>query len=154
MTVDTRPTALGRALQFREGDLRLVDGDFAIVAGPENFMQAMQVMIETPFGTDVFNVNYGFGLLGSLGQAGTVGFIKDLIRLHIVKSLTQDNRVREIVGVTFDDEPAFYRLLPDEDPAERRRARKERRQWKAAVVLKTVRDDEVAFAIEGAGLKP
>jgi len=44
-----------------------------MIEGRDNFLQGMQVMIETPFATDVFNVNYGFDVLGILSAPQTVG---------------------------------------------------------------------------------
>ena len=62
----------GRSLRVTDGDLVFEQGDLAIIAGRDNFLQAMQMMIETPFGTDIFNVNYGFDLLSILRSPQTV----------------------------------------------------------------------------------
>jgi phage baseplate assembly protein W len=115
-----KPSSFGKSLRLSEGDLvfegreeeengfPVVKQDLAVLAGRDNFLQGMQVMIETPLGSDILNVNYGFDILGILSTPQTVGFIKSLIRLNIVKSVSQDNRVREIKEVVFDDEPHFF----------------------------------------------
>jgi hypothetical protein len=136
-----------------EGDAGIVKRDLALLVGRDNFLQSMQVMIETPFGSDIFNVNYGFDLLGILSTLQTVGFIKSLIRLNIVKSLSQDNRVREITEVVFDDDPRFVEILPDQNVDENRRTRKVERRWQAVIVLQTISEGEVALRLEGTGLK-
>jgi hypothetical protein len=153
-----KPSSFGRSLLLADGDLVFDEGDsgfldLSTIVGRDNFLQAMQVMIETPFGSDIFNVNYGFDLLGILSAPQTVGFIKSLIRLNIVKSVSQDNRVREIKEVVFDDEPRFFELLPDQNAGEHRRTRKQERRWQALVVLQTIAEGEVVLQLDGTGVK-
>lgn len=147
------PTVFGRSLQLNDGDLLFDQGDLATIADRDNFLQAMQVMIETPFGSDIFNVNYGFDLLDILQSPQPVSQIKDLIRLNIVKSVSQDTRVREIKEVVFDDESRFFEILPDQNADEHRRTRKTERRWQAIVVLTTVSEGEVVLRLDGAGLR-
>ncbi len=169
----SKPTVFGRSLQLTDGDLIVDQGDLVTIVGRDNFLQAIQIMIETPFATDIFNVNYGFDLLSILGSPQTVRFIKELIRLNIVKSVSQDNRVREIKEVVFDDDPRFFEIV---DPAgrqrsagglagpgqqrprdptadEHRRTQKTERRWQAIVVLETISEGEVALRLEGTGLR-
>jgi len=148
-----QPTAFGKSLQLTDGDLLFDQGDVALIAGRDNFLQAMQVMIETPFGTDIFNVNYGFDILSILQSAQPINPIKELIRLNIVKSVSQDTRVREIKEVVFDDEARFFEILPGQNADEHRRARKTERRWQAIVVLETVSEGEVALRLDGIGLR-
>lgn len=152
MNNQAKPSGFGSSLKLVNGDLQINDNDLEIVSGQDNFLQAMQVMIETPFGSDIFNVNYGFDLLSSISQPQTVGRIKDLIRLNIVKSLSLDNRVREIREVVFDDEPRFFELNLEQEPEESRRARKLARRWQVIVILQTISEREVVLRLEGAGL--
>lgn len=159
------PSSFGRSLQLSNGDLLLVereveeDGlrikkrDLAPVVGRDNFLQGMQVMIETPFATDIFNVNYGFDILNILQSPQPVRLVKELIRLNIVKSMSQDTRVREIKEVVFDDEPRFFEILPDQNADEHRRTRKTERRWQAIVVLETVSEGAVALRLDGIGLR-
>ncbi len=153
MNQPEKPSVFGRSLQLTDGDLLFDQGALVTVAGRDNFLQAMQVMIETPFATDLFNVNYGFDLLSILGSAQSVRLSKELIRLNIVKSVSQDNRVREIKEVVFDDDPRFFEILPDQNADEHRRTRKIERRWQAIVVLETISEGEVALRLEGTGLR-
>jgi phage baseplate assembly protein W len=146
------PSVFGRSLQLADGDLRLVKGDFAMVSGRDNFLQALQIMIETPFGTDIFNINYGFDLMASVGQPQRVRLIKELIRLHVVKSLSLDDRVREIREVVFDDEPRFFELDPQQNEEAVRRERKESRRWQALALLETITEGEAAVRLEVVGV--
>lgn len=162
----TRPSILGRSLRLVNGDLEIIDSprqelplgdltkfrDFAAIADRDNFIQALQVMIETPMGSDVFNISYGFDLLNSISAPQTVSLIKDLIRLNIVKSLSQDDRVREIKEIAFGDEPRFFEISPEFDPEESRRLRKQSRRWQAVIVLQTITEGDVVLSLEGRGL--
>lgn len=148
----TKPSALGRSLRLVEGDLSFTDNDLSTIAGRDNFLQAMQVMIETPMGSDIFNVSYGFDLINSIGTPQSISLIKEMIRLNIVKSLSIDDRVREIKEILFNDEPRFFEVNPEYDPEESRQARKLSRRWQAVVVLRTVSEDDVALSLEGRGL--
>jgi len=147
-----KPSVFGRSLQLVNGDLHFANGDFAAISGRDNFMQSMQIMIETPFGTDIFNVNYGFDLLNLISQPHSVRLIKELIRLNIVKSLSLDNRVQEIKEIVFDDEKRFFELDPKQNAEESRRMHKLERRWQAMVVVQTITEGEVAFKLEGIGL--
>lgn len=158
--LDTQPTPLGRSLKLIEGDLEFADGDFRIISGKENFLQAMRVIIETPFGSDVFSANYGFDLINILSQPVTVSIMKEFIHLNIVKSLTFDDRVVEINEVVFSDDPRYHELQGlGKDDAERaaqlaRRGEiKKHRIWKALVVVRTIEANEETFIVEGAGIQ-
>ena len=147
-----KPTSFGRSLRLLDGDLVFEQDDLAMIVGRDNFLQGIQVMIETPFATDVFNVNYGFDILGILSSPSSVPRTKDLIRLNIVKSVSQDNRVREIKELIFDDEPRFFEIFLDQNADEHRRLRKAERRWQAAVVLQTITEGEVVLSLEGKGV--
>ena len=151
-TLPDKPSVLGRSLRLVNGDLAISDSDFAAIADRDNFIQALQVMIETPMGSDVFNVSYGFDLLNSISAPQSVSLIKDLIRLNIVKSLSQDDRVREIKEIAFGDEPRFFEISPEFDPEESRRLRKLSRRWQAVIVLQTITEGDVVLSLEGRGL--
>ncbi len=146
------PSILGRSLQLVDGDLDFANGDLAIVSDRKNFLQAMQITIETPFGTDIFNVNYGFDLLNSISQPRTLRLIQELIRLNIVKSLSIDDRVREISEIVFDDEPRFFELNPQGTLAESQQIHQTQRRWQAMVVLQTISNiEETVLRLEGTG---
>jgi phage baseplate assembly protein W len=151
---DNKPSPFGRGLAIDDGDLRLVKGgagnrDFATIAGRENLLQSLRLMVETPFGSDIFNVNYGFDFLSVIGQPQSVRAVKDLIRLQVVKSLSQDDRVREINEVVFDDEPRFFELDASATVESALAGHKRARRWRALVSLETVADGEVTVQVEG-----
>jgi phage baseplate assembly protein W len=151
--MESKPSVFGRSLQLVDGDLRFDEGDFTGVSGRDNFLQSLQIMIETPFATDMFNVNYGFDLLSIFQSPHNVGLAKELIRLNIVKSVSRDDRVREIKEVVFDDESRFFEILPDQHADDSRRKRKTERRWRAVAVLETIPEGEVVLKLEGAGLR-
>jgi hypothetical protein len=163
MNNQEKPSAFGRSLKLVDGDLYFSSGDLAVVENRENFLQGMKLMIETPFGTDIFNVNYGFDLLNSISQPESVRLIKELIRLNIVKSLSIDDRVREIKEVVFDDDPRYFelnsgenaeesRLTPREKAQRRHQTHNKKRMWRALVVLQLIPEGEVSLKLEGIGL--
>lgn len=147
-----KPSVLGRSLRLVNGDLDLVGEDFVTVADQDNFIQALQVMIETPMGSDIFNVSYGFDLLNSISTPQPPSFVKDLIRLNIVKTLSLDDRVKEIREIAFSDEPRFFEISTGFDPEETRRATKRSRQWQAVIVVQTITEGDVALSLGGRGL--
>lgn len=131
-------TLQGTSLALADGDFTLANGDLMTVSGQLNFVQALQVIIGTPFGSDQVNVNYGLDVEAIFVTANTVRSIKDVIRLNIVKSLASDDRVREIKDIVFDDEPGFALLAPEfagRDPATTAR---HQRIWHAVIALATV----------------
>lgn len=138
---------------MRNGNLTIGEGDIATVTGRDNLLQGIQAMIGTPFGSDVFNVNYGFDMLGILGGQTTLSQTKDLIRLNLVKSLSQDNRVREILDVIFDDDPQFIATQTPAAAEQSRILRASQRRWQAMVVVETVSQGQVTIQLEGTGLK-
>jgi hypothetical protein len=151
------PSIFGRSLELVNGDINFVtkqvDGNFyedlALVVGRDNFMQGIKVMIDTPLGTDIFNVNYGFDLMNILAQTNSIRVTKELIRLNIVKSLSQDDRVREIREIVFDDDPRFFELNPQENFERHRGSRKAQRRWQAMAVLSIISEGEVTLFLEG-----
>src|SRR5258708_17747636 len=118
MAPTTNPDPFGRTLALIDGDLQLANGDFTMVVGRDELLQGLHVMIGTPFASDIFNVIYGFDLLNALSSSQPPQAIQDVIRLNIVKSVSTDNRIREVKEVVFDDDPHFYDLSPQSDPAD------------------------------------
>lgn len=163
-----KPDPLGVSLALVDGDLAFTGGgDLQQVAGRENLHQGLKAIIETPFGTDLFNVGYGFDLGASLGvdlesilatELGTsrvvpqgLPLLKELVRLNLVRSLSIDDRVAEVREVVFDDEPRFFELVRNADPISSRAEHKSRRSWRVVVVLTLVTGGEAAFELSGAG---
>jgi phage baseplate assembly protein W len=145
------PSVFGRSLVLSDGDLLLTAGDFQIIAGRDNFFQGMRNMINTPAGSDIFNVRYGFDLLSCLSAPQSPSVIKQLIKLNIVKSLSTDNRIRQIEDIAFDDEPRFYELNPESDPDANQKIRETTRRWQAVVLVQTVQEGGVTITLGGLG---
>jgi hypothetical protein len=145
------PTVFGRSLVLSDGDLLFATGDFQVIAGRDNFFQGMRNMINTPAGSDIFNVRYGFDLLSCLAAPQSPSVVKQLIKLNIVKSLSTDNRIRQIEDIAFDDEPRFYELSPESDPDANSKKRQASRQWQAVVVVQTMQEGGVTITLGGLG---
>jgi len=150
---DNKPSVFGQSLRLQDGDLRFANQELDMVVGRDNLMQSLRAMIDTPFGSDIFNVNYGFDTLAILSGQTTLGQTKDLIRLNIVKSLSQDNRIREIQDVIFDDDPRYLATLTPSAIADLRQQHIFPRRWQATVVLATVPEGDVTLQLQGTGLK-
>jgi len=150
--VDTTgtPSVFGRSFRVQDGDLPLVGGDFATVAGRENFLQGLRIMIDTPFASDIFNNRYGFDLLTCLSAPQPPAIVKELIRLNIVRSLSTDDRLRQIKEIAFDDEARFFELNPESDPDDHARSRQLSREWQAFVVMDTV-EEPASLVVSGIG---
>jgi hypothetical protein len=148
---DAVPTGVfGTSIKLVDGDFTLVNGDLAPVSGRDNLAQALQVIIGTPFGSDQVNIKYGLDVAAIFTVAGSVRSIKDVIRLNLVKSLSLDDRVRDIGDIVFDDELDFAKLAPElagGDPgAKARRGR----IWHAVVRFTTIANSPQQVVVSGA----
>jgi hypothetical protein len=136
---DGVPTSVfGTSIALADGDFMLIGGDLAPVSGVKNFGQALRVIVETPFGSDQININYGLDIAAIFTVANSVRSIKDVIRLNLVKSLSADNRVREISEILFDDEAGFAALAPEFAGGDRGATARHGRVWYAVIALTTV----------------
>ena len=145
------PTGVfGTSIALVDGDFTLVNGDLALVSGRDNFGQALRVIVETPFGSDQINVNYGLDIAAIFTVANTVRSIKDVIRLNLAKSLAADDRVREISEIVFDDEPNFARLAPEFSGGDPKARARHGRAWHAVIALTTVTGDQQQIVVSGA----
>jgi hypothetical protein len=145
----TNPASLyGFGLKLEGGDLVFDGGDLALVSGAPCFLQDLQVMIGTPFGSDPVNVKYGLDVAAIFTLADTVRGVKDVIRLNLVKSLSLDDRVREILAVAFDDEPEFAVFAPNQqiDVAASRRSRR----WSSVAAFTNIGGDQQTLVVSGA----
>jgi hypothetical protein len=155
-------------------NLALVDGDLALAAGTadaqgdefrdlapicgrdatdlaqKTLAQALQVIVGTPFGSDPVNVNYGLDIAAIFAVANNVRAIKDVIRLNLFKSLSADDRVREINDIVFDDEPGFAQLAPELAGGDAAAQAQHTRQWHAIVALTMVGGSQQQVALTGA----
>jgi len=126
-------------------DLRLSDG----VA---NLGQGLRITVGTPLGTDIFNQFFGFDVLSILRAGYPLPMTKQLIRLHMVRTITSDDRVLRIEELVFDDEPRAAELHPDADPDARRRLRKVTRRWQLDAVIQPIAGRPVAVPVQVSGI--
>jgi hypothetical protein len=140
----------GTSIALVDGDFVLTNGDFVPVSGPNNFLQALRVIVETPFGSDQVNVNYGLDIAAIFTVANSVRSIKDVIRLNLVKSLANDDRVREVSDIVFDDEPDFAVLAPEFASADPGATARHGRVWHAVIALTTVAGGQQQIVVTGA----
>lgn len=143
--------SLGTSLALVDGDLALTAGDdrahdLALVSGVDNMAQALRVIVETPFGSDQVNVNYGLDVAAIFTFASTVASVKDVIRLNLVKSLSVDDRVTEIIDVAFDDDSASEQAATAAGADPGRTARRTR-AWHAMVTLATTAGSSHSIAL-------
>jgi hypothetical protein len=147
----TVPTSVfGTSLKLVDGDFTLVNGDLALVSGQDNFGQALQVIVGTPFGSDQINVNYGLDIAAIFTVANSVRSVKDVIRLNLVKSLSADNRAREISEILFDDEDGFAALAPEFAGGDPATTARRGRLWHAVVALTTIAGSQQQLVVSGA----
>jgi phage baseplate assembly protein W len=150
----------GRTLVLTDGDLLLARGadgarDLIPIAGKLELAQGIQVLVGTPVGSDIFNRLFGFDLINTLAQPVPLRQMRELIRLCVVKALSQEPRIRQIQAVAFADEPAFLTIHPEIDKQQQTalaQQQKTTRQWKLDVLLDTRLGDQVTAGIEGVGL--
>jgi hypothetical protein len=140
----------GTSIALIDGDFRLVNGDLSLVSGTDNFGQALQVIVETPFGSDQINVTYGLDVAAIFTVAASVSSVKDVIRLNLVKSLSADNRIREIDEILFDDEAGFAALAPEFAGGDPGATARHGRVWHAVIALTTVAGSRQQLVVSGA----
>jgi phage baseplate assembly protein W len=150
----------GRALLLAAGDFVIAPGsdgvpDFAMIAGKQELAQGIQVLVGTSLGSDIFNVAFGFDLINTLALPRPMAQMRELVRLCVVKALSQEPRIRQILAVAFVDEPAYLTLHP-EITSEQRQAlaqqQRTSRRWSLDVLFDTRLNDQVLAAIQGVGL--
>ena len=139
----------GTSIALVDCDFMLVNGDLALVSGTDNFGQALQVIVETPFGSDQINVTYGLDVGAIFTVAASVNSVKDVIRLNLVKSLSADNRIREIKEILFDDEAGFAVLAPEFAGGDPGATARHGRVWHAVIALTTVAGSQQQVVVSG-----
>jgi hypothetical protein len=91
---------IGRDLQLARGPRGL---DLARVEGVNNLGQALSVALTTALGSDVFNVDFGFGGLNALAEETHPLVMRERVRVSVIQLLRADARVRDIIDVKFAD---------------------------------------------------
>lgn len=149
----------GRAFALVDGDLVITRGDegqrdLTFVVGKPELAQAIQVLIGTPLGTDVFNQRFGFDIYNTLIQPKGVREMRELVRLCVVKAIALEPRVQQIQAIAFVDESAYLRIHPDVTPEEQQalaRGQRVSRRWLLDVLMDTTLGDQVTTSVSGVG---
>jgi phage baseplate assembly protein W len=149
----------GLALTFSANDFVLATGldgfaDLALIAGKAELAQGIQILVATNLGSDIFNVAFGFDLLKTLATATSLPRMQQLIRLCVVKALSQEPRIRQINAITFVGDAAWLKLHPEVTAADQKALVQEQRQsrkWSLDVQFDTRLNDKVIAGIQGVG---
>lgn len=160
MTQTDTGRIFGTGLLLEDGDLVFdivpmeADGvlrmDLVTISGRQNLGQALRVMVETPFGSDPVNINYGLDIAAIFTAASNVRNIKDVIRLNLVKSLAADDRIAQINAITFDDDPDFAALAPEFARPDAGALARHARAWHALIEVTTTANKSQQLFVSGA----
>jgi hypothetical protein len=158
-----RDDQFGTSLALVDGDLVLdtvVDQDatngshvvrrLRMVAGRDNLIQALELRVFTPFGTDLFNTTYGTDFQQIFTPPDGLRATKILLTLNLVRTLATDPRVQDVREVAFEDDPRFAALHPGITKEEIDQHRRQR-VWRVDVVIETVTGETAALALAVGG---
>jgi phage baseplate assembly protein W len=165
LALPARPTPFvpadpyGRTLMLTGGDFVIAPGadgspDLLMIAGTDELAQGIQVLAGTNLGSDIFNVGFGFDLLNTMAQPVSMTQMRNLIRLCVVKALSQEQRIRQVLAVAFVDEPAYLTIHPNITPDQQEAMAQQQRlsrQWSLDVLLDTRLNDQITAGIQGVG---
>jgi phage baseplate assembly protein W len=149
----------GQTLTLTAGDFVVTAGpdgytDLGMIAGKDELAQGIQVLAETNLGSDIFNVAFGFDLINTLAMPKTMSQIRQLIRLCVVKALSQEPRIRQITAIAFVDDPAYLTIHPEITVQQQQaliQQQRQSRQWSLDVQFDTRLNDQVIAGIQGVG---
>jgi phage baseplate assembly protein W len=149
----------GRTLTLVRGDFVLAAGDGGYcdldeITGKDELAQGIQVLIGTNLGTDIFNTAFGFDLISTLAAPEPISQVKQLVRLCVVKALSQEPRIRQITAIAFVDDPNYLTIHPEVTAAEQQaliQQQRASRQWSLDVQFDTRLNDQVIAGIQGVG---
>ncbi len=149
----------GRTLQLTGGDFVVAPGadgapDLAMIAGKDELAQGIQVLVGTNLGSDIFNLGFGFDLISTMAQPAPFAQMQNLIRLCVVKALSQEQRIRQILAVAFVDDPAYLTIHPEvtkDQQQAKAQEQRQSRQWSLDVLIDTRLNDQVMAGIQGVG---
>jgi hypothetical protein len=138
---------LGASLALVDGDVEFDSGALRWLSGLPNLVQALQLRVLTPFGSDIFNTTYGLDTRQVFTQPGSVQTIKAIIKLNLVSTLGTDARVRDIHELLFEDEAGYLDRHPELD-ASAIAIDRQRRLWRVDVVIDTVTNQTQTLPVD------
>lgn len=136
----------GYSLLLDEGDIVLENGTLQLIQGKRNLLQALNLRVLTPFGSDIFNVTYGLDVQEAFTQPLGIQMVKELIKLNLVRTLGTDPRVQEIRDVLFEDDPAYLASHPEISPEDVRDYR-HLRYWQVDVIIDVLGGQTATLAV-------
>jgi hypothetical protein len=116
------------------------------VTGRDNLLQALELRVLTPFGSDPFNTTYGLDVKDAFTLPGNSRMVKELLKLSLVRTLATDPRVRDIRDVIFEDDPG-YRARHPQVTEETIRADRQARLWHVDVVIETIDQQTASLSL-------
>jgi phage baseplate assembly protein W len=149
----------GRTLTMMENDFVIASGpdgfaDLSLIAGKAELAQGIQILVGTNLGSDIFNVAFGFDLINTLATPTSLSRMQQLIRLCVVKALSQEPRIRQITAIAFISDPAWLTIHPEFTVADQQALIEQQRQsrtWSLDVRFDTRLNDQVIAGIQGVG---
>jgi phage baseplate assembly protein W len=149
----------GRTLTLVSGDFVLAAGDGGYsdleeITGKDELAQGIRVLIGTNLGTDIFNTAFGFDLINTLAAPKPISQVKQLVRLCVVKALSQEPRIRQITAIAFVDDPNYLTIHPEVTASDQKKLVQQQRasrQWSLDVQFDTRLNDQVIAGIQGVG---
>lgn len=132
-----RNDPFGYSLALVDGDLVFDNGTLQTVSGKRSLLQALELRVLTPFGSDIFNTGYGLNVAQAFTQPGSIRMVKELIKLSLVQTLGTDPRVHDIREVLFEDDPSYLARHPELKARDIDTDRRTR-YWRVDVVIETV----------------
>jgi hypothetical protein len=148
------PEPYGRSFALVDGDLAIDLDETGVrspreVSGEQNLLQALQLRVLTPLGSDRFNVTYGLDTRQIFTAAGGVRMTKDLIRLNLVRTLGSDRRVRDVRDIVFMDDPDY--MAAHGVTEEEARLQRQSRLWSVEVDLELVPSGDLTLGLQVGG---
>lgn len=137
---------LGTSLALVDGDLVLEGDGFRMVSGLPNLVQALELRVLTPLGSDIFNITYGLDVTQAFTQPHGLRAVQDFLKVSLVQTISTDARVRDIREVIFEDDPDYQARHPEVTP-EILRAHKRLRLWQAEVVIDTIANETATLIV-------
>ena len=93
----------GSSLTLEDGDIVFENNSLKLVSGIDNLLQALELRVLTPSGSDAFNTTYGLDVTQAFTQPGSIRMVKELLKLSLVQTLGTDPRVSDIRDVQFTE---------------------------------------------------
>lgn len=103
---------LGKGVGFSEGDIIIDDAGFMwTVEGAYNAAQGLQVLVLTQVGSDIKHPLTGFDYAALVENTSglTPEEQEQAIQLYIKQALLQDDRVQDILSISYNEEDSIGR---------------------------------------------